>query len=106
MGRTFSALKDEGVIRCCLHRVGRTQTSDQRKKFIQAERKKPKIESVPFPAKIRRRIFQPEDERSVIMGIEFSEMYQCRTSIDAKDSKNLERILMQQHRRSLSKDGL
>ena len=42
-----------------------------RGKFIQAERKKP-IESVPFPAKIRR-IFQPEDERSVIMGIEFLE---------------------------------
>ena len=66
------------------------------------QRKKP-IESVPFP--LRFVVRQPEDERSVIMGIEFLENVPSAEHRLMRKILNLERILMQQHRRSLS-DGL
>lgn len=102
-GVDFSPLKDEAVIVVVYMELEEPKRRT-RGKFIQAERKKPKIESVPFPAKIRR-IFQPEDERSVIMGIEFLENVPSAEHRLMRKILNLERILMQEHRRSLSDDG-
>ena len=103
-GADFSALKDEAVTVVVYMELEEPKRRT-RGKFIQAERKKPKIESVPFPAKIRR-IFQPEDERSVIMGIEFLENVPSAEHRLMRKILNLERILMQEHRRSLSDGGL
>ena len=98
----FSALKDEAVTVVVYMELEEPKRRT-RGKFIQAERQKPKIESVPFPAKIRR-IFQPEDDRSVIMGVEFLENAPSAEHRLMRKILNLERIIMQQHRRSLS-DG-
>ena len=100
----FSALKDEKVTVVVYIELEEPKRRT-RGKFIQAERKKTKIESVPFPAKIRR-LFQPEDERSVIMGVEFLENTPSAEHRLMRKILNLERILVQEHRRSLSDDSL
>lgn len=72
----------------------------KRGKFTQLQRKKPQIDSVPFPAKLRR-IFRTDEKRSVIMGLEFLENVPSAEHRLMRKILNLERVLMQQHRSSL-----
>lgn len=76
----------------------------KRGKFTQLQRKKPQIDSVPFPAKIRR-IFRTDEKRSVIMGLEFLENVPSAEHRLMRKILNLERVLMQQHRSSLEDSG-
>ena len=71
-----------------------------RGKFIQVKKQKVKVESIAFPAKIRR-LFQPEDQKKVVMGLEFLENLPSIEHRLMRKILNLERALIQHHRRVL-----
>ncbi len=68
--------------------------------FTQLTKQKIKIEQVAFPAKIRR-LFQPEDEDRVVMGLEFLENAPSAEHRLMRKILTLERALIQHHRRIL-----
>jgi len=73
-----------------------------RGKFTQLKKQKPKIERIAFPAKIRR-LYQPEDEHRVVMGLEFLENAPSAEHRLMRKILELERNLIQHHRRVLVK---
>ena len=73
-----------------------------RGKFTQLNKQKVKIEKIAFPAKIRR-IFQPEDQSRVVMGLEFLENSPSSEHRLMRKILELERALIQHHRRVLVK---